>query len=796
MPAPNTSTAVFPATPSMGGPWRSLLRRAALIRTLAVLSVVAVGGFWAVPASASSPATTVAAEGDTTPDFDHHVVVIGTGGLRWTDMNQVPAIANFASVSAVGSLVVRNVRSSTCPADGWLAFSAGQRAGDALNGGGGPCRYLQDPTVSDIALGAAQVDAQVPNWSDYEEAVTSQKYNATLGNFGQVLADSGVSTAAVGPGAAIALADASGTIQGNFYPRPAAALEFNAQVRQAITGHSGDKRLTVIDPGYLRIAPFADPADPAIAARLSEIDSRVEGALRAIYAQDPGLTHTTIVLASLSDPVGSPRLSILAMAGDQVSGNFLTSPSTKQSGFNQATDLPTTVFSLLGISDLANRSIFVGSVITPQYVAMSAAERIATLVDIEDHTLATRPLVERFFLLYSAVNILLFLAVAYIFSGRFLRRITRAGTWIAKNSRALITACQIAGIAIASMPVATLLANTVPWWRTGAPTLTLIGLSVAIIAAITTLALLPAWRGWRFGPIAVVAGITAIVLAIDIATGARMQLSALMGVQPMVGGRFYGFNNQAFALFATASILLAGAIANGLVSRGKRKTAALAVAVVGIIATLLNGSPTMGADFGGPPALVPAFALLTLWAAGIKLNIKRVLLVLASGVVVVSTFALADWLRPADKRTHLGRFVDTVLDGGLFEVVGRKIGANLSTFTNPLTLVAVTAILLLIIVMGRPVRLAAKQPNTLAPYHWLTNGVPLKQIATDTPMFLPTTYAVYVALLIGTLVNDSGVVIAAVGLGLLVPLLIATYARWILGITRHIPESSGVLAQH
>jgi acyl CoA:acetate/3-ketoacid CoA transferase beta subunit len=42
---------------------------------------------------------------------------------------------------------------------------------------------------------------------------------------------------------------------------------------------------------------------------------------------------------------------------------------------------------------------------------------------------------------------------------------------------------------------------------------------------------------------------------------------------------------------------------------------------------------------------------------------------------------------------------------------------------------------------------------------------------------------VYVIIAIGTLVNDSSVVILGIGLGTLVPLLIATYARWILEIT-------------
>jgi len=37
---------------------------------------------------------------------------------------------------------------------------------------------------------------------------------------------------------------------------------------------------------------------------------------------------------------------------------------------------------------------------------------------------------------------------------------------------------------------------------------------------------------------------------------------------------------------------------------------------------------------------------------------------------------------------------------------------------------------------------------------------------------------------IGTLVNDSGIVILAVGMSVLVPVVTATYATWMLGLQR------------
>lgn len=759
-------------------PRNSLARWAALF----ALSMVAALFLSSVPASAHAAPTN---------DSDRKsVVVIGASGLRWKNITPeaAPSISNFAQASAVGNLIVRNVRSSTCPVDGWLSLSAGNRAGDAVNGAGDACRYLEEPQADDPSSVA------VPNWDEYLTAVADQKYSAVLGSFASVLTASGVDIAALGPGAAIALSDEDGKVQGNYFTRPAEANEFSTQTSNALESLSAEgPSLLVIDAGQVRASRTAQNAEAVSIAQISELDARVDSILRAIYANDPGLENTTVLLASLADPQGTPRISMMSMAGVGVDGNFITSPSTRQSGYNQATDLPTTVFGLLGVDYSDKRSTFVGSQVGFENVAGTGQDRIDMLVDAEDHVLDARPLVSTFFVIYCVANIALFALVSYIFSGSFLRQASNGNSWFARNSRRVIRVCEVAGISIAALPVASLLANMFPWWRTSFATLTLTLITVAIVAVIVAIASLPTLRSWRFGPIAVVSFITAITLAIDIATGATLQIGAMMGVQPMVGGRFYGFNNQAFTLFAVSTLLLAGAVANPLVMRGRRKLAALAVALIGVIAIVLDGFPSLGADFGGPPALFPAFAFLALMALGTKLNWKKVLLVLIAGVALVSSFAIVDWLRPADQRTHLGRFVDTVLDGGLFDVVGRKLAAGLGTFTNPLALVAIAAILVLLIVLGRPVSLAAQNSKELAPYQWLTKGVPLHQLSADTPMFMPTIYSVYVAVAIGTLINDSSVVILGVGLGTLVPLLIATYARWILSLSHptraELPES-------
>ena len=89
----------------------------------------------------------------------------------------------------------------------------------------------------------------------------------------------------------------------------------------------------------------------------------------------------------------------------------------------------------------------------------------------------------------------------------------------------------------------------------------------------------------------------------------------------------------------------------------------MVVALIGMVTVVLDGLPSLGADFGGPPALVPGFAVLVLLVLGVRLTWRRVLAVLAAGAVTVSLFAVLDWLRPEGERTHLGAVVQTVLDG-------------------------------------------------------------------------------------------------------------------------------------
>ncbi|MBD8062840.1 hypothetical protein [Oceanitalea stevensii] len=729
------------------------------------------------------------------PSAGAPVVLLGTGGLRWEDLSALatPQLWALAEDGGVANSVVRSVRSSTCPADGWLAVSAGRRAADLPAATSGVCRRLEDAA-----------DGVVPGWPDYLSAAADASYDARPGTLGDLLSGAGVAAAAVGPGAAIALANPDGAVVGEYAPRP----EDPAQLGGLLEQLAPEAGLLVVDLGAVRdrdhpLLPatdrrFSGPEDDAPEKATSDwplagLDRTEQVAVveaRAAAVVDALPAGATVLLASLADSGTTPVMQVTALAAQDEPAGMLESRSTRQPGMIQSTDLLPTLLDRLAIDAPAGLA---GAPVRVVLGEGSGAGRIATLIDENRHAMAVRPLTAPFFSGLVLVNLGLYALVTVGLNRGVLDRVSRwlgrrrSSGWagIGRAARAVdpdtaLRALRGAAVTVAAVPVASYLANLLPWWRTGSPGLVVYTATLAIAALIAGLALARPWRRRLLAPVGIVAGITALVLAVDVITGARLQLAALMGVQPQVGGRFYGINNSSFALWATSTVLTAACLAEPLVRRGRRRAAALVVAVVGLVATGLNGAPGIGADFGGPPALLPAFMILALLALGVRLTWRRVLLVLGVAAVVALSFSIVDWLRPPAERSHLGRFVETVLDGGLLDVVLRKLGQNLANlFGSTLTFLAAGGIALVILVLTQPLRRAARRGDHAA-YGWLAEGSSLRRLEADARMLRPALVAVAIALGIGFAVNDSGIVIPAIGISVAVPLLIGVVASWLL----------------
>jgi hypothetical protein len=238
-------------------------------------------------------------------------------------------------------------------------------------------------------------------------------------------------------------------------------------------------------------------------------------------------------------------------------------------------------------------------------------------------------------------------------------------------------------------------------------------------------------------------------------TGSHLQFGSVTGYSPLVAGRFTGFGNITFGIFAACVLLAAGCIAQSLT----RERRPVLLGVVGVAAVVIVGAPAWGSDVGGLVSLSGAVVVATMRSAGIRLSAGRVVAAVLVGSLAVAAFAAYDLSRPPAERTHLARFVEQLQDGTASTVVTRKAEANLTLLVNsPLTLLVLGALVLIVFVLLRPVgglrRVFALYPGVRAGFAGVT-----------------------VASVVGFAVNDSGIAVPAFAAAVAVPLAIAVALR-------------------
>ncbi|HYN66178.1 MAG TPA: hypothetical protein VES93_04765 [Ornithinibacter sp.] len=711
-----------------------MLRRA-LVVAVALATVVSgllmAASTWARPAAASEPTGAV--------------VLIGTGGIGWSDVDQetTPNLWLLLRDGASAALSVRSVYSNTCPIDGWLGLSAGARAaaprtGPERNPANRPC-----PAAPVVANGS------VLQWPSYLEAADSERFDSRLGLLGDTAAAGTLCVKAVQPFAAAGGARRDGRIE-----------QYGDWSAQQMLEDLNGCPITLVDVGSLRDPDDVSTGESVEGTRrqqLTEIDTRIGQVIAA------GPLGADYVVASLSDAGRSERLRLVVARGPHFSPGVLVSQSTKQKGLAQAPDVTATVLSAVGLpvpDAVAGAPLTVDK--APDNSERRAQARLTYLADYDEASHEVHDLVEPFFTVFAYGQLAIYLLVLLVYKGRLGSETTRVTT---------LTRVRVISVAAASVPVSTFLANLLPWWRFPVAMISVVAAVGLFVAIIATAALRGPWGRWALGPMAFVSATTMLVLAVDVMTGSRLQLSSLMGLQPVVGGRFYGMGNPTFALFATATILLSTAVSSMLVLAGRRRAAALAVAVIGGFALVVDAMPFWGADGGGPPALLPGLAYLVLAVLGLALTWKRLLLVAVAVVAVFFLVAGADWLRPASSRTHLGRFVQAILDGNALDIVIRKGEQNISILLGnaPLTLLVPAALLFVIYVLARPTSWGSRA---------------MQRSYDQAPTLRAGLIALLITLTIGFLINDSGVAIPAVGATLAVPLIVSVSVSYLLDEAR------------
>ncbi|MEO6142958.1 MAG: hypothetical protein ABIP19_03185, partial [Dermatophilaceae bacterium] len=341
----------------------------------------------------------------TSNDLTGSIVVIGAGGLSWSDVSAraTPALWSLLRDGATATLTVRSVHANTCPVDGWLTLSAGEQAGDVdapegagLGQGGASkpaCQALSDPSTG----------AVVPRWGQYLEAAAATSFDASLGLLGDQVAGHGGCIQAVGPGAALGAARANGIVD-RYQPYDDSTLAAALASCPA----------TLIDVGVVRDPADVDPLDSfrpttTRAQQVAALDARVAAVLKAAPS------GTNVLLASLADAGVTERLRLVAMSGPRFGAGTLESASTRQPGLVQLADLTPTILEHLGIPrppSLGGSPLeFVPSDGNSEH---SALDRLRTLLDYDQASHEVHSLVEPFFYGWVLLQVALYLIAAVL----------------------------------------------------------------------------------------------------------------------------------------------------------------------------------------------------------------------------------------------------------------------------------------------------------------------------------------------------------------------------------------------
>ncbi|MCK9795088.1 hypothetical protein M1843_15165 [Isoptericola sp. 4D.3] len=710
-----------------------------------------------------SASDTVDAGGQVTPSRADAVatqdplVVVGTTGVRWDDVaeGRAPTLHGLlADGAGAGGVAQPTGAASRCVTGGWLALSAGTLAEVAAqrNADGSWACPTAQPVAANAGTGGG---ATVDGWDELVALQQGSAYQARLGTLGAQLEPVACATA-VGPGAALALAGPDGSV--------ARYRDLDAALAPGADGF--DCPVTVVDAGDAT-SPAADPAlsgSEARAAREQAHADRLRGVddtVRQVLAAAPAAA--TVLVVDVSGTPGTRPVLGAALVRPSADGpdqpRYLTSAATRTDGVARVLDVPATVLGAAGATPAAPVQDTPLSWGSPRPAdAASSAEALADLT-LLDHVRRT---------VYTAfVDVPLYaglgLAAACLLLGP---RLARATTPRARARRRTAWAwARGAALVLAALPAAAFLVSLTGWWRFAEPTVAFAVSALGATAVVAALGALAPRRPVWLGP-GVVAGITFAVLTLDALIGTPLNRASPLGSAPTFGARFYGFGNPTFSVYAVAALVLAAALAQGLVRRGRRGLAAVVVGGIGLVTMAVDVWPTLGADLGGGLVLVPAFAVLGLAASGARLTWRRFFLVAAAGVGAVAAVGVLDWLRPENDRSHLGRFVAQVIEGEAWETLARKAGYAARSLLGGvpvwLTLLVLAACALLLFAPGR-----------FTP-RWFA------RTEAAWPLLRPTVLALWIVCVAGSAVNDFGARIAVIALVPAVPLLTvaALHALW------------------
>jgi hypothetical protein len=241
-------------------------------------------------------------------------------------------------------------------------------------------------------------------------------------------------------------------------------------------------------------------------------------------------------------------------------------------------------------------------------------------------------------------------------------------------------------------------------------------------------------------------------------SGTRLQFNTVFGYSPTVGIRLAGIGNPGSAQLSIAALLFAIL----LTWRAPRRGPWIGYGVLGVT-LLVVGAPMWGQDYGGALALAPTVVLWWLLLSKRRIRWRTVFTILGVLVATGLVAGFVDLSRPANERTHVGRFFEKIGEegpAGFFTVTGRKLSLMIGTFSNTAWVLLVLSVLIVMV-------LAFRRTDVMT------------RLFASVPTLRPGLVCVAMLVVLATALNDSGVQVTGMMAAMVLPTLTFLATRFV-----------------
>jgi hypothetical protein len=405
-------------------------------------------------------------------------------------------------------------------------------------------------------------------------------------------------------------------------------------------------------------------------------------------------------------PLSNHGLTI-GIAGSGFDGT-LTSDSTRMRGYVLSTDLAPTILGRLGIQT--------PSEMTGEPIRTDGAGDASYVQGLQDRLAEVGP--RRAPVI--GVSVLIWVLLT-ILVGLLLRR------------EGLRVALTILAVTLAFVPAVLLLCAALE--PSELAERLIVGIGCPALAALT-LWFAPGMRG-----LAIAAGASVTAYAVDVIAGSNLTELSLIGPNPAAGVRFYGIGNELEATVAALVPIGTGAALSGWARHVSARGAAIAFAITGLLAVAAFAPGSFGADVGAAIGIPIGTAV----AIGICLGVRRTgwVWVIIAPIAALAALVAVDLILGGD--AHLTR---TVLRTGGLDGAGQVFQRRLELSAHSFARYADTVIFWIVIAL-----IVAGLTQWRRVQAWFGGRL------TAWAGFL----GAIAATIVGTLANDSGALLLAIG---------------------------------